>query len=244
MNISDLFIIYLAFGSPVAMYSLVRESKPFRITRLFFAAACLLFWPFATARWINKNREALKPASLFVTRNGSDVSIMAEAEILRDRIVSIFRSHAGGPNFRSIGMLLERYSALSLALTTKDADRNRGNELFELAAHPYPKIANLCANRRNRSRILRHLTSARSELIVAVGSIGTGKLFSNEAVNLLTKLAKLFDDQMLIRGIEGAFQADPVRAEGIEVRGLSSWNPDPSRSLTEPTTRSMSAKST
>jgi hypothetical protein len=92
MTTTDVLIIYLALGAPVAMFRFFQSERPLRLLGLANVLAAFAMWPFYAVAQIAKSPRTRPDASIFVTRKELDVRIIDDVEYLKEEILSAFFS--------------------------------------------------------------------------------------------------------------------------------------------------------
>ncbi len=153
-------IIYLAFGTPLAVYNAAWSR---RWSQVSFAAIFVNFvlWPYRMADHAVRRLAA-----------GDAAGQKHPSEI--DRICAEIVSMAfDGDNASAVLELREctaRYAGLTLAMHQSETTRPN-TELFAIVNHSKPRLAACILARRNRTLIRSHQTYARDEFLEMIGSI-------------------------------------------------------------------------
>ena len=166
MNATDLTIIYLACGSPFAVFQATHRQKnrsDVYWTRVFLA---FFFWPVSAI--------ALLAGKIFPSEARSKAEFHNRLKDLRFDIEQV--AFAG----ESISSLFEfretfyRFVGLSEAIDQVPSGKSKA-EIFEITGHHNSSLASRCLARRNTAQLSFHRSTAREEFVELVsGLIATG----------------------------------------------------------------------
>ncbi len=187
MQFFDALIIYLACGSPMAVYHYFNRAAGSRLSRFATALLVALVWPYFLARHLlTRNTSAKRfgdPKISFI----QDKDTHAEIERLRRRMeLAIFEGKPSS-ELTDFRVVFDRYCGLSLALSQDWPAGDAIPELFRVSGHENAQIAAACLNRRNRSKLLRHQIDARKNFLAMVGA-SAGKDGLDEAAAELVSI--------------------------------------------------------
>lgn len=162
MTFFDLLIIYTAFGAPVTIYSFYRNSRRPGFQAVAAGVAELIFWPFVAIRLLILSSNRPRPHSHNNTRD-------LAAESIRNHTKDLLRQMAWKAKddkaFQHIAEAADRYAGLLTSrMASPEGNLLSADSLFALSGHPNEETAVACLMRRNRNRLERHLTYARSDL--------------------------------------------------------------------------------
>lgn len=148
MGISEALIIYLAFGTPLGVYAIVRAKSSLKQELAALLALNILFWPvLASLELVPKDNSANGPkyfADGASRPTGVSASVSSKFERFGDRE---FRREALDDS--------QRLEALSNALSVQAAE-TPVIELYEIAHHSNAKLATKCIARINRRKLSEH----------------------------------------------------------------------------------------
>lgn len=182
VSVIDLLIIYLACGSPFAVYRATRRGDNRSIGKLISVAATLLGWPIEAVRVLNSAR-------ITTTRSRREYEI----ESVRTRIEALLFSAESGSDLFDFRETF--YRAVGLANAVNDIKRETStHELFRVTNHPSKELASRCLARRNQARLEFHLTSSRTELAEVLSELVTAE--TSARLSELTSM--LFKDNVLL----------------------------------------------
>ena len=194
MPISEIMIVYFAFGAPLAVYRYLETRKVSRQRRIAMSLATFGFWvPFAVRllfrHFTNASFDSgfVSPAS----RKRSESVTNDRQEALRLAV-----AEAGCPLPRhDLREVIERYAGLSEAATDlgSTAPGEKAVNFLKAAGRP-AELAARCLSRRERARFRRHLDdSRRSFLALFDGLSGSGPAVSR-AIRRCVELALVLND--------------------------------------------------
>jgi hypothetical protein len=165
MNISDLIVIYLAFGAPFAVYKYLQSRTTSRGRKLVFSVATLIFWIPAAAKiaYRHLTNAYYKPA--FVSQEILD-SRDFRLDELRESLRTGFTSNGMGLGMHDLREVIDRYTGLSQLVADEGEHSINGYaSLFEAAGRTDSRTGSACLIRRNRLRVRRHHTQAREHFV-------------------------------------------------------------------------------
>lgn len=152
MAIVDLLIVYLACGSPFAVYEATTRDIGTRASRSGRSMFALVFWPFLAFRLI-KGRTLQVVSGRRSHKDLEDIRHSIESRLFPDR------SSVGIFEFRDA---FDRFAGLEEALLEKPSTASF--EVFKVVNHPNAALASRILGRTNRRRIEAHKLRAREEL--------------------------------------------------------------------------------
>src|SRR5688500_5235424 len=157
MSIADLLIVYLACGSPVAVYHFT--SRPQTVLSRDIAAVTysFVFWPIAAARLLMRIAARAGERKRLARQNiVEQIRLEIEHIALTDRSPSVlFR-------FREI---FHRFTGLNDAAEDSDPTDTGLAEIFLATDHPDVALATRCLRRRNKRLLRDHASHAHGELV-------------------------------------------------------------------------------
>lgn len=198
----DLTIIYLACGSPFAVYHATRREG--RRTAADFARVlpAVLAWPIYVA-WLIARRLSSDDGQIEARRN--------EIEEIRATLEGLLFADMATPSsvfaYRDV---FYRYAGLTEAARTKESGRT--HQLFEIGGHPNKRLASRILAERNRNRLRSHAAEARSELLELL------RLSDPEVLHApALRLAVTLGDELLISGLldQGPAPLRQARTKGV-----------------------------
>jgi hypothetical protein len=237
VNISDVFIIYLACGAPFGVYNLLQHRESGRTATIWFNAAVnFLFWPVSAFRLVN-GRAGLKD------RSNTDFDALYELDALTERRVAGLRKefenllfgYEGDISIYGFREVFDRYTGLTVAVnagfrTGEPAD----SEISQIAGHKNVGLASVCLERRNRTRLLRHQIQAREDFSKALLNLAGAANARRKTEMLAIDLAGVLNDVDALVEFQGIFVRGsqiegPVRVREI---GRDLWKPEVHKPLT------------
>ncbi len=181
MNVTDLIIIYLACGSPFAVFRLTQTN------RVDWPSVILAFmlWPVYAVMLLGLvffSNEARKKADL---RN--------RLETLR---LAIESSAFQGESISSLFEFREVYSRFTGLSVAADAAPSRSYaEIFEISGHPNQTLASRCLARRNAGKLAFHRSLARHEFVTRIEQLHATESNHHELERLAVELAETLEDR-------------------------------------------------
>ena len=194
MSLSDLLIIYLAFGAPFGVYFFLSHRR--RKNRLFLKSIFIsAFWfPFAF-RLLHRNITKGLINKLFDKNSFSDADFEIEIEQTKKDLEKVFIKCGLQISLFDFREMVERYIGLTLVSLNDDAlPSEREIKIYEISGHSKKKLAAKCLQRRNRKLLSYHQNLARRDFIQFVSSAAKERQSSESVENLTLKLARLLDD--------------------------------------------------
>jgi hypothetical protein len=203
MQPTDLLIIYLAFGAPIAVYKYLQNGTEDRVRRIASSALTFLFWIPAAVRIAYLYFTNADFEDAFVSQSKSDAFYKRICKT-RDALASELVRAAVGFSVHEVREAIERYAGLADALGNDAAGNTKPQSLFAGSGRTrHYELGLVCWARRNRRRLERHHIEARRDFVAlldrasyqdsAAGAIVIGidlarQLDDTEAVELLKAL--------------------------------------------------------
>jgi hypothetical protein len=194
MPISEILIVYLAFGAPLAVYRYLETRKVSRRRRILMSLVTFGFWvPFAVRLSLRHFTNASFDGD-FVSpsrRKRSESVTNDRQEALRTAI-----AEAGCPLPRhDLREVIERYAGLSEAATDLGSTLpgEKAVNFFEAAGRP-TDIGARCLSRRERARFQRHLDDSRLSFLTLFDQLTGPGSARNRAIRRAVELALVLND--------------------------------------------------
>jgi len=193
MTVTDILIIYLAFGAPIAVYKYLQYRDARFVRRCLIAVGTFLFWIPAAVRIGYLYISNAYFGTAFVSPVDSDSSEMLISD-LRENVRSELVRMGAGVGMHDARETVDRYVGLAGAVRSGVALGGAAHQnLFEAAGRKDSGIGIHCMKIRNRRRLERHHNQSRKEFL---------KLFTdapdsskhNSAMKTALKLARQLDD--------------------------------------------------
>jgi hypothetical protein len=224
MNISDLFIIYLACGAPCAVYFLLQNRKKLSSKNLWLKSfltlvvwipyAFVLLNDFATRR---KQRRRLKEKS----------ALEEKLARLQKQLLQFHFDSAPEQRIFEFREVLDRYAGLTLACNSIDQTPNPAeSEFFRIALRENSHVAAECLRRRNQSRLKFHQNSARKDFLKIIlelkSSVTETELLKAKAIEFV----EMLNDAEARQNLEEIFIETLQRRDKTTVQNLEKevWN--------------------
>lgn len=233
MNLSDLLVIYFAFGAPLSVYRYLDTRGVSGTRRITLSILTFLFWlPFA-AGLIRRYLTNASFVSQFVSEKVADSRNFVSSrgqEVLRGSLLRAgckLSSH-------DIRVVLERYAGLS-SLTRGDATAMSGHaeSLFKAAGRKPDELGSICLTRKERRRLEAHNERSR-DAFMALFSDLPHKPASWTVVEQGIELARQVGDFPVAENLatlEGSFNGAVLKRSipaEPSTRGLAMTSPSPS----------------
>ena len=193
MTATDILIIYLAFGAPIAVYKFLQNHDT-RIARRYLVAIwTILFWIPAAVRIGHLYISNAYFGNGFASPVDSDSSEMLISDLREDVRSELVRVGAG------VGMhdareTVDRYVGLASAVRCGAALGSTAHQnFFEAAARKDSGIGVHCMKIRNRRRLERHHSQSRKEFLKLFAD-SAGSRENQPAMKSALKLARQLDD--------------------------------------------------
>lgn len=199
MTLVDIFIVYLAFGSPVMVHRYLASRRLERDKRIVFAVAGLAFWVPLVAQMGYRYLINAYSKHGFVSWRDSDATgplVNEFRSLMRDELSD---SAVAITLRRELLEAVARYVALSTALHTWSDDGEKAFNLFSVA-ETNREIGSVCLIRRNHKLLTDHHIRAREDLLLLlqVAAEGLTTDVQTETTSLLIRIAEQFGDETLV----------------------------------------------
>lgn len=210
MKLIDLIIIYLACGSPFAVYQATNRQNGQTGINWMRVFSSFLFWPaFAISSLINRFilNETRRKAAL--QNRLEDVRLEFEQKVFSgESIASLFE-------FRETF-----YRFIGLSEAASEARSGKANaEIFEISGHHNKALASRCLARKNKRRLAEHRSAAREEFVGLIARLAAARPDRVEIVSLALEIAGHLDDRTAADEFQAMISAQPVR-DGEWTSGL------------------------
>jgi hypothetical protein len=223
MNIADIIIIYLAFGSPLMVYRYLVNRDLERSRRILIALLTLACWIPMAARLGYRYLTNAYFGKVFVSRRTLDAVNGHLAEIRCVMKSELMQANAS-VSMRELSEILERYVGLTVAI--RDASTGKYEKSLDLFvnAGKERELVTRSLISRNRGRLGRHHIRARRDLLDLFERLLDRYPTAQPAIELVVKIAhQLGDDET----------ADFLKA--VEESRGPSWNPEQHHSILDNT---------
>jgi len=200
MTPTDLLIIYLAFGAPLAVYKYLQKRHTSSRERIFISAFTFVFWIPSAVRIGYLYFANAYFGDAFVSQPNLD-SIDGRRASARESIRAELIRANGGLNVHEVRETVERYAGLAAAVGTEATHHAAPHQLFKAAGRQPSDLAGMCLSRRNRRRLEQHHTSARREFLALFTFSGSGPVRS--AIEAGIVLARELGDDVAVGQLSG-----------------------------------------
>jgi hypothetical protein len=192
MTLTDLLIIYLAFGAPLAVYKYLQNRGTQIGRRILLSSFTFVFWLPAAAEigYLYFTNAYLGGA--FVSRRDS-VSAEERLSAMRESLSTELIKRARGSNIHDLRETLDRYVGLAGAARNSVGQAAAKNELFEAAGREKDELSSICLMRRNLHRLERHHIQASADFI-ELFEWGADRPDASASLDLGIEMARQLDD--------------------------------------------------
>lgn len=165
MAFFDIFIVYLAFGSPFAVHEFMQQRPDLSLPQRFLVSlGVLLFWLPSAIRLFRDRISGV---------NEKDSAVRRGVEERIKKIFTKMQREAGVGNDPNaiIGFreTFDRYVGLSLEVNkTESAGDTKTAELLRISGRETGAAAEACLSRRNATRLSRHHIDAREQFLESI----------------------------------------------------------------------------
>lgn len=180
----DFTIIYLACGSPFAVYHITKRTETLSLAEAGMIAATFFLWPaFALPLALRR---------LFPARFGNRPSLRDRRGQIRSEIERI--AFAEGPT-AAVFEFREVYERFTGLFEAADLSGAYANELFKVTGHVNRDLASRCLARRNREKLDYHRSIARNEFVDLIADLSSRTPAAIEILRLAIELADHLGDE-------------------------------------------------
>jgi hypothetical protein len=204
MHLSDILVIYLTFGSPLAVHYFFRTTEVTLYKRILRGTLAFLFWP-TYAIWLISWVKMTKPDRTTNSLENSrlDAPYLKKVDALTAAMESVLRAELPDLSILEFREMIERYAGLVIAERSDKGQNLSALAVIDSADRERIELNAMCINRRNRKRLTRHRTLAGDEYfgLISDASGSAGK--DSEFVKLSIELCRVIsDNEMLSRIVE------------------------------------------
>ena len=234
MDSTDLFIIYLSGGAPLAVYYFLqnRDGGKTALFRLKTSLVFLFWLPFAVFLLLrNQNRRGFFNGNFFSSKFAQDAGA-GKISTLQKRLEGILLDSDSNRSVFDFRETIERYVGLTLA-SGIDANRDSAREIFRAAKNKNDELGAICLNRRNRNKLVRHQTEARRDFLQLVeqifDSISDARVLQHSTVEIVKTLKDDEAQQSLEKTFAGNLQIGKLSS--VEYPEKDLWKPQERKPL-------------
>lgn len=199
MTFSDAIIIYLAIGSPIAVYHFLRSGKDPSFSTLALAIPLLFLWPIYTI-WLirlpntsGRFRKVYSPDYA-----GLDARTSKRVDAIRVGMEEILNTRLPGRSPFDFREVFERYVGLSSMGPLNPVDARTPFAGLTSSARADEELNAICLNRRNERHLEFHQIRARNDFMMLVETISEQGFPDGKFFGLATELASLIADREMI----------------------------------------------
>ncbi|HKP69713.1 MAG TPA: hypothetical protein VJV05_10555 [Pyrinomonadaceae bacterium] len=194
MPISEILIVYFAFGAPLAVYRFLETRKVSRQRRILESLATFVFWiPFAVKLSYRHLTNASSDTEFVSPRAKKYDSVTNKREEALESAMIASGCRLSRHDLREI---IERYVGLSNAAATSSDSAVPGDKIVNflgVAGRPNDLGAR-CLARRERTRLERHLDASRESFLSLFGNLSSNGKDRSRAIRRGVELALLLND--------------------------------------------------
>lgn len=165
MTVTDLTLIYLSVGAPIAVYETLQKRGPLTPRKALSSVIAFLVWPAVAFRLLLRYLDSRPKSIFFGGSNDADIQTEQKIDSIREDLKSIAASELRGSSVFEFREFFDRYVELTLAINPKYLNRKISSELFRAGGREETELAEICLNRRNRAKLSRHQTKARESFL-------------------------------------------------------------------------------
>ena len=194
MPISEILIVYLAFGAPLAVYRFLETRQVSRQRRILMSLATFVFWiPFAVRLSFRHFTNASFDTDFVSPRTKKTKSVTNK----REEALELAMIASGCPLPRhDLREVIGCYVGLSNAVEGQGESAVPGEKIvnFLLAAGRPTDLGARCLARRERTRLERHLDDARESFLRLFDQLSSNSQLRSRAIRRGVELALLIKD--------------------------------------------------
>ncbi|MEO6333354.1 MAG: hypothetical protein ABIO91_00080 [Pyrinomonadaceae bacterium] len=164
MTITDLLIIYLAFGAPIAVYKYLQNRAVGIRRRIALSMFTFFFWVPTIVKLGYLYLANAYFSDDFVSHRVSDATDRRIRD-LRERITADLVRLERGSSLHDTRETVNRYTGLANAVREATSNKEGRNELFEAAGRQNYALSHFVMIRRNMRRLRRHHVQARRDFL-------------------------------------------------------------------------------
>ena len=194
MPISEILIVYFAFGAPLAVYRFLETRRVSRQRRILMSLATFVFWiPFAVRLSFRHFSNASYESNFVSTRTKKSESVTSKREEALEQAMIASGCPLPRHDLREV---LKRYVGLSNALERHGNSAAPGEKIVNFlgAAGRPTELGARCLARRERTRLERHLHDARDSFLRLFDQLPASGQFRSRAIRRGVELALVLND--------------------------------------------------
>jgi hypothetical protein len=203
MKYSDALIIYLAIGSPLAVYCFLKSGREYSVRDLPRTILVLLLWPVYTILLVRHSSTSGRSRKVYSPDYGRlDARFAERVDEIRLSMEEIVHEKLQEQSVFDFREIFERYLGLTAAITSDAADLPSPFSELRLDKEENEKLNAICLNRRNRRLLEFHQIRARNDFLTFVSNVpkSTG---SEPAFDILAfELSSIVQDAEAIEALK------------------------------------------
>ena len=192
MTLTDILIIYLTFGAPLAVYKYLQNRAVSKRRRILYSLSTFFFWVPVAVQIVYLYFRNAYSGDGFVSNRDLDVTekrLAVISEALRMEVIGF----GGAARVHDVRETIDRYVGLADATRKSGGVTGFGGDLFDAAGRRKHDLAQLCLMRRNLRRLERHHTQASCDLVSLLEE-ASGRFEISRAVRIAIELALQLED--------------------------------------------------
>ncbi|MFT3745036.1 MAG: hypothetical protein QM785_12175 [Pyrinomonadaceae bacterium] len=211
MNFIDLIIIYLACGSPFAVFQATNRQKGRAGVNWPRVAASFFLWPAFAA--------ILLASKLFPNEASKKAEFQSRIEDIRLDLEQAAFAEASISSLFDFRETFYRFAGLSEAADEVQPSRSTA-EIFDVTGHNNKALATRCLGRKNARKLAFHRTAAREEFVGLISQLTLSSSDSIEITNVASELADHLNDKIAADAFRSMNSAAAILPDGHSTSGL------------------------
>ena len=197
MTVTDLLIVYLAFGAPLAVYKYLQNRAADVRRRVVLSTFTFFFWIPTAVEIVYLYTTNAYSGDGFVSQRRSDADY-ARLSGMRESISTELIRLARGSNLHDLRETVDRYVGLADTVRVSGGQKLVRHELFDVAGREEGDLGSICLTRRNLRRLERHHTQAREDFVNLLGRV-SGSITGRRSVSMGIEIARQLDDDETVQ---------------------------------------------
>jgi hypothetical protein len=221
MNLSEILIVYLAFGAPFAVHNYLASAVMQPARRLAGSVVTLFFWFPLAVRLVRRHLLHAYSGRDFVSEKILDaentrLTVLSEAAVAE--LVNFNNDHS----VHQIREVIARYVGLSLISRHSEAiSRPEDSDLLRAAGREDPELGMICLLRKQQRHLERHLDQARRSWVSLYTSAAKAGRAHEAGIQLATELVDTIAVDQLLDLRQSIERTDAKPARVAELKGTA-----------------------
>ena len=199
MTFTDIFIVYLTFGAPLAVYKYLQNRSMSRRRRTLYSLSTFIFWIPAAVQIVYLYFSNAYSVDGFVSKQVLDARENRIAEIGESLRMELM-GFPGAAGMHDVRETIDRYIGLTGAARNIGRSILVGAELFGAAGRRQHDLAQRCLMRRNLRRLEQHHTQARRDLVNLLEEVSE-RFDASDAVGTAIELGRQLEDGDIVKDL-------------------------------------------